>query len=425
MAESIRQLLDHYQQEGLTQAVDQDFTLATGRMLDKFSSYGFSEPGLWVVKFVQAAVAAGAQEIKITMVRHGISVRIDGDIGATPRQLLEMVTSTRETLTPALRHLVSGIRAAYSPSRTILWACQGESGPEAVRLVGGSGPVLGKVSKPEPGFTFLYSEESAQTKKSFFSRPPAAEVVAVSRRCIYSPIPVHCDGRRVDRDPGIGGAARWEAVSGREELAPFSIPRPEPNGRPVAMDGEKAYWENWPKAGQFQLDRRVEEGAGDLLLLLPPELAGESRLFFLHDGALIDGPELLSHLGQGYGLSAIVHRPVLKTDLSEFRALGSHRTLVAAVRKEAELMAATFLTCHASPKLRETTIDKKKVAAGAIGIGLLAKAPIALGALSLPLAAITGVGYYTYSRMAKTQRSLDNLDWANRLRALQRELKSD
>ncbi len=427
MTDSVEDLLARFQQQGETVSRSDSFTLAAGRALEKLRNFQLASPGLWLVKLVQAAVASDSSQIHIKLLGRGVSFSFDGDLGCSALEVLENLVSAERSSNPALNHLTVGLRSIYDPQRTVLWACAHQGQATSVRIHQGE-HTLGDASDQLPkGFQLVLSQgEGSGSLFHWRVGQTIEELQCLYFRCRFCPAPLYLDGRLISGAKSavaLGGLLRWETAVKSPELESFVIPRPKISGQPVAWEDE-TYWNLAAKPYEFQFDRRLSvtlpSGEAPLLLEVPWRPGAPEQLYFLHHGALIDGPHLLQGAHSGSGLQAIVKPVEIATDLSEFRALGDHHELVSKVRSQLSGLCEAFLACAEQSGENKSRPSARSLGAGLLGVGALLKAPLLLSAVTLPLAAVAGLGYSTVSKMKRTQQKLKLLDNANRIRALRR-----
>ena len=189
------------QREGGVYLDSASFTLDSLRARQKLAQYQLPEAGLWLVKLVQAAVAAGAPEVRITFGRSQVKVSFACQVEAD--RLLQLVLSGSIPSQRVLWHLVTGIRASA-----------GEATSQVAWSVGGQRVVVdsqGFRQTPDPSGVLLFElvashpqrtrslSKTLATSVSHLLRQVADEYEAVASRCFVCPIPVFLDGRPLER----------------------------------------------------------------------------------------------------------------------------------------------------------------------------------------------------------------------------------
>lgn len=95
--------------------------------LKKLSLFALPEPGMWVLKLLQAAVDIEAPEIRFTFDRRVVKVEFVNTLQWKAGHILSQLLSGQPAQDSALRHLISGIvGAAVGFSETLVWVCGGE-----------------------------------------------------------------------------------------------------------------------------------------------------------------------------------------------------------------------------------------------------------------------------------------------------------
>lgn len=214
---ALEAFLNSVQQEG-RYFDSADFTINTLKAREKLGRYQLADSGLWLVKFVQAAVACGADSIKIGFGRAQVSVSFHNVLNWQADEVLQEVLAGTIPSDNALAHLVTGVRAsAATTTETVSWACG-----EASVILHEDG---GEVSPDDTGGQFALvatrPPRARSLKKTLSSsiahlaRQTIEEYDAVYSRCWASPIPVLLDGKQLERGYGLlsggkvaGGASR-------------------------------------------------------------------------------------------------------------------------------------------------------------------------------------------------------------------------
>lgn len=166
MSSEIDQFLASEAAQGLL-AGQGEFQLDAQKAIEKLSRFALPEPGLWVLKMVQAAVCLGVETIDFTFQRRKVTVGFANAGNWNAESLLEQLLGGTNSPDSARRHLFSGILgAALGFSQEIEWNC----GSSRVRVAKG-GPVI---ESQEPSNTFsleaLRPYRSA-FKSGFFTSP--------------------------------------------------------------------------------------------------------------------------------------------------------------------------------------------------------------------------------------------------------------
>lgn len=172
------------------------FGLDSLRARHKLAEYLLPQPGLWLVKLVQAAVALEAPKVVIQFGLRSVTVAFDPSLPLQAEDLLGEVMAGSLPAERGLFHLVTGIRSsAGSSTETVTWS----AGGTRVRLDAEGTTVL-----PDPTEGFRLTAErpyrtrslakTLSTPLSHLVRQTADEYEAVASRCWVCPIPVLLDG---------------------------------------------------------------------------------------------------------------------------------------------------------------------------------------------------------------------------------------
>lgn len=181
------------------------FTIDSVRAMQKLGAHQLPDSGVWIVKLVQAAVAGGADEIRVNFGRRKVRVEFTPRESWQADEILEVVLSGTLPADRALSHLVTALRGCTAAlTETVTWSC----GSAAVEL----NPTACRVSKLESTPTFVLdasrpkrSRSLARVLKSSISALAleiVEEVGALQSRCWVSPIPIYIDGSPLPRSYG-------------------------------------------------------------------------------------------------------------------------------------------------------------------------------------------------------------------------------
>lgn len=325
------------------------FTLDSLRALRKLSEFQLGQPGLWLVKMVQAAVAAGAPEVRITLGRAEVSVSFRHEQEWEAERLLQLVLSGELPADRALGHLVAGMRGSLDTrSEQAWWSC----GQSQVELRAGQVKV-----DSTPGsdlFTFRtrrrarlpsFRELAGNLEK--LVRLTVDELLALSSRCFVCPIPIFIDGRPLLRGyqavetpetlpPLRDGSFRREhlksicaclgwiplgSAPGRPPLPqlPLSSEESDPVLKKPLYRGETFLQSSWPE----------KSPVGVVTVLAHQPL--RSRVDLVLDGAVVESRPLNRWMVHSrFGTRRLLHHPLAvrftyalrpdEVDLSQFRA---------------------------------------------------------------------------------------------------------
>ena len=177
-----------------------EFQIDHLKAMKKQASFSLPEPGLWLVKMVQAAVASGAEEVKIRLLRRKVIVHFPNRAQWKAETLVEILYGNQPNQDKALFHLKSGLMAASENfTQTLEWCCGGQN----ARL---SEHDCCLKDSPNDGLFRLEVSRPASTKVNpdrfnspirYLFRKTAHEYKAVVDRCRVSPIPIWVDGLKL------------------------------------------------------------------------------------------------------------------------------------------------------------------------------------------------------------------------------------
>jgi hypothetical protein len=172
------------------------FTIDSVKALQKLGQFQLADSGLWLVKLVQAAVAAQADKVEITFGHRTVCVGFEGPDEWQADSILETVLSGTLPKDRAMRHLVTAIRGcASSPNEAVKWSCgQAEVDLAAVcRVVEQphSTAFLLTASRPPRARSW---KRALTSSVSDLSLQIVEERDALRTRCWVCPIPIIVDG---------------------------------------------------------------------------------------------------------------------------------------------------------------------------------------------------------------------------------------
>ncbi len=178
---------------------DYGFTIDPARALAQMSRYQMPAPGLWAVKLVQGAVAAGARRVTFTLGRNSLEFRCFGEFTVDATDLLGKVVQGRPCADRALAHWITALRAALGkePETLVLTTCQGDL-LQQIEVRGGQ--VRSTQRSLEGSHIYHRLALKLTYGRASGSRPNAAEFQELYQRCRLCPIPVVVDGKDVLRE---------------------------------------------------------------------------------------------------------------------------------------------------------------------------------------------------------------------------------
>lgn len=293
------------------------FSVDLQKMRVKLSQYQLAEPGFYVLKMIQAAVASGSERVEVALKSGRVEVAFDQ---APP------LTSVLEALAlrgshRAARHLAVGLNAAMNVADRVAWTVGNRmlvltrTETEVAEATGPEGVVVKKTKR------LLALPASTRSERD-----------AVYSRCQWTPAEVLLDGQPLAGPfPPCARAAWHERLS-----QPFYLMRHYDLGKGLRLPGPdlglqarrvggawvaEAPARSW--LTEFSTFRPVDDGRLECRAVfgLPLGLEGASAVVFLLDGVALD-PEVVP--GGPPGALALVAAPELSVDLSQFKAVQDH-----------------------------------------------------------------------------------------------------
>lgn len=168
--------MDSLQQEGALESQG-EFSLDLRGEALKMAQFQQQEPGLWLLKGVQAAVASGASEVCIRLSRKRF------DLCFEPGPQAGLANLESEELW--CRHLRMSLTLALAAA------------PQAVSLSQGTHQLLGPAcpERPQASGIHLWMQRPKRSWWKLSDPDLAAVACCLARRCAFAPIPVKVDGR--------------------------------------------------------------------------------------------------------------------------------------------------------------------------------------------------------------------------------------
>jgi hypothetical protein len=357
------------------------FTLDTLKMGRKMAAFQLPEPGLWVVKLVQAATAMKAERLSISFQKRTVRVDFLSPSGRPDAQtLLDNIFRPDNQQSRALQHLTTGLRACLAGETH--WLTWNVCGPE-----GGARVLLSKdatrieQSEPWSESGWLYSFEVERPVKQALKkalrhrmvdvvRQVGDEYTAVVSRCWCAPLPIEIDG--VDLETSLPHPAMRHLSDCR--LVDCGVDRYHMGDhwlalRAVQLSGTSdnfptRYTDDWPEGPDLELSTRVSSKESFLRWPRPTEHNGVllvsfaslavPGIDFIHDGVLVDQEDFpytrplrpMDRLTPLYQRQAVGFRLFVTTDPEHLDLSGF------AVRDRSELGASLYQQIR--PELLDT-----------------------------------------------------------------------
>ena len=193
----LQEFLDEKAEPGQFDSTGQ-FKLAGDKALKKLSAHSIQEPSLWVLKVVQAAVAARAQEIHLFHFRRCSRADILMETLPDPQQFQDALLKLEHGDNIFLSQLCIGLRPLLQMDYLrVIWLSPEHSG--ALQW-NGRELVTSATHDPYSHKTMLRIEFPV----SFFSfSARATETTLLQQRCRWCPIPLKLDGRLVNNEDNL------------------------------------------------------------------------------------------------------------------------------------------------------------------------------------------------------------------------------
>ena len=177
------------------------FTYDPQKALQKISKFSLPEPGLWIVKIVQAAVASGAPRFSCIFQRKRVHLNFSNTSNWTASELAGIILnySSNER---AVKHLSLGILSALGDeNEEIVWTCGGQR----CRL---SADNLEIEDAPDDGDFHLFAQRSRRKSSlsdkanlpfRYVIKQTAYEYKALVERACHCPIEIDVDKYQLPR----------------------------------------------------------------------------------------------------------------------------------------------------------------------------------------------------------------------------------
>lgn len=303
------------------------FRLDPAQALEKLSKFALPEPGLWVVKLVQAAVACGADEIAFTFLRRQVKVDfLNAQNWQADQLLTALMSGVPPQEEPAQRHFVTAILgAAVGFTQKVSWSC----GQTFVRVTADGPAVEANTRSAERVLISATRPWKPKVKAPTFSSPmryllrqTAHEFMALVKHCRTSPIAVTCDTFKVPRSyecqttelPQSADYDSERSDGQKKVLASFPVEALDPAATLVYPIDEQQLSDPEQPQEKFQTLRLPPQGerVGAVCCLYLCRQR-KSRINFVLDGVLLESCELF--LSSNHPLPSLLHGPRDQDDL--------------------------------------------------------------------------------------------------------------
>ena len=296
----LRQFLAQKEKEGRfldTKAFTVD-TFKARQKMDQFQLSSLTDTGLWLVKFVQTAVACGAPEVRISLGRRDVRVSFHNTKCWLADKLLEMTLEIDLPKEPALFHLATGLRASLSKvDNAVFWSCGGVK----VRLT--DKQVSIEKTEISPNFEIIVRRPPRSLSLSGLVKTPLRHLVkqtlvdydAVYSRCWVSPIPIYFDGRKLKRGYSLRNGDKLDPEnfknSTRNQIGSNTCLSVEPIQSQERVSPILPYPIS-PIDPKSQSDLPSQQSKAQAILTLHTNFAKENMIYTILDGAVIDVKKL-------------------------------------------------------------------------------------------------------------------------------------
>jgi hypothetical protein len=298
-------------------------TLHPEKALEKLAKFSLPESGFWVLKLVQAAVAAKAPAIEFKFLRKRVEIVFANVAGWRAGQILDFLSRGAISQDRALAHLQTAFAAALGDGNdSVTWSC----GQQHCVL-----SFEGVSCEPsDPSEEVRISARRSRSRLSFAAKltKPLRHVVrqtvfeykAIIDRTLRCPIPISIDGRELPRRYGAlkpelrtGTACTVEPIS---PLAVKAIQGCEGLGRlPFPMNcAETICTEEKDSFSTIEFPAGPGPVQGVLSLYVSTNSVWE--LIYLHDGVELEFEPVLSDVDHPKLMKALARATQLNQDSS-------------------------------------------------------------------------------------------------------------
>ena len=179
--------------------VDQgQFYLEPRKALEKLGKFALPEPGFWVLKMVQAAVACGAPEIQFTFLRRRVEIKFVNAGRWQAEEVFTLIAEARSSQDRGLFHFQAGLVAVMGDdTESVAWSC----GAKTYRY---SSEKFEESADPDDGLVRVVVDRKNRSLPLDLPlrhvwRQTAYEYKALTDHCRCSPISVIVDNYELPR----------------------------------------------------------------------------------------------------------------------------------------------------------------------------------------------------------------------------------
>lgn len=292
------------------------FTVNVEKAREKLGKFALAHPGFYLLKVIQAGVAMGSSQLRITTTQRGLGLWFAPARTYDFAHFQAAVANPAQTVAAPLRLLAEGFNASLwsglESACVIAWSRDGGRGLflDGDGLVSGNSP-----PRPDdlPAVDHLWMFSLSKSASGWSKSQVEDEIAAVRERCPYLPLELTLDEQTLPRRPSRRG---W--LVERLDVANdggLRLCLPQQSQRRIGESG----WLSTGPGETFCLQPPIYVPGLSVrcraAYFLPLDLAGEDRIIFVRHGVIVASHPLGS---LGAGALAIVEAGDLEVDISGF-----------------------------------------------------------------------------------------------------------
>ncbi len=179
-------------------------TLDPSRAMSKLARHQLEEPGLWLVKLVQAAVSARSSQISVRMGRKYLRLAFQTEFLFQVEEVLQRLFTGELPKDWTWRHLLTGLRASLAREPKRLTFARFSAGKGQRFVLEPDGSCLEEIEGEVDATYLVELEKSGEAWKLGDSLKATLmqtvdEIEALVTRCWACPAPIKLDGLELDR----------------------------------------------------------------------------------------------------------------------------------------------------------------------------------------------------------------------------------
>lgn len=326
---ALEEFLHQASEVGQTESESVSFTVDLFRAKKKLSQFQLPSDSAWILKVVQWAVASQASELVIALATRSTIITVSGVSTTAPQVVRALVELQSDT--PAVNHLSTALRdVSMRQKRRFLMRLGDFEG------IIWDGETLRRVEHKHSGSVklevALTADEKSRVRERRIGRGRnAALLKALVHRAHTCPVPLRCDGRRLDaleQNPNHGWGKKSQPLmlgALKGELPALPLPQHSSTSQstyPVEQNLRK---------GRFPRQWQQESGNANLAFLITAHVelvyAGNNSKWVTRDGIselywVLDGVVIESEPFGKRGLCSVgvfLSAQGLQTDISGFK----------------------------------------------------------------------------------------------------------